>query len=87
MIDIPGSDSARKAWDAAEKEDKFWQEHYDRYLKQFPDQFVAVAREGGQIVATDPDLHGLIQKIESRGLQVQQVWSRFMYATPIRISL
>ena len=83
----PGTESICRAFRAAEQEDAFWREHYDDYLKQYPDQFVAVARDSGRFVAADPDLDRLIDTINANGLTVHQVWVRFMVATPIRLIL
>ena len=87
MTVTPGSDSVRNAMEAAEKEDAFWQEHYEMYLKQYPNQFVAVARSDGRFVAAHQDLDALIEAITKQDLMVRDVWSRYMAATPIRLAL
>ena len=87
MAVIPSIESARRAWEEAKREDIFWNERYARYLKQYPDQFVAVTRADGQFVAADPDLDALIATIKAAGLDVKRVWVRWMAATPRRIAL
>ena len=87
MAISPGAESVQKARAAAEREDAFWRDHYDEYLGRFPDQFVAVAQRDGRLVATNPDLDKLIETIREQGLNVRDVWSRFMAATPIRLAL
>jgi len=42
VMAVPSLDSARRARAAAEAEDAFWHESYDGYLKEYPDQFVAL---------------------------------------------
>jgi hypothetical protein len=87
MLLDPSLDNVRRAREAAEKEDAFWHAHYDTYLERYPDQFVAVAKDSGQIVAVDPDLDTLIGTVKRKGLDVHRVWVRFMAATPIRLVL
>ena len=68
------------AWAAAEEEDVFWRDHYDGYVEQYPDRFVAVA--GGQVVAASSDLRHLLGIIEGKGLDVRRTWVRYIAATP-----
>ena len=83
----PSEESIRAAMAEAEKESAFWREHYDTYLTQYPDQFVAVNRTDDQVVVTSPDLMDLLRVIERKGLMVQQVWVQFMAATPRHLML
>lgn len=87
MAVVPSLESARRAWAEAEQEDAFWREHYDGYLKQYPDQFVAVTKADGEFVAADVSLERLLIAIQERGLAARQVWVRWMAATPMRIAL
>ncbi len=87
MAVIPSIESARRAWEEAEREDAFWRDHYDGYLKQYPDQFVAVAKADGQFVAADAELKRLLDAINASGFGPRQVWVRWMAATPMRIAL
>ena len=81
-------ESARRAWSAAEEETAFWREHGDVYLEQFPDQFVALAKDDGRhLIAADPDLVRLVALVRERGLDMQRVRVRFMAATPISLAL
>ena len=81
----PSLESAHAAWAAAEAEDAFWREHYEEYLRRYPDQFVAVA--DGRVVAVSPDLRHLIGFLEGKGLDVRRVWVRFVAATPRHLIL
>jgi len=87
MAVTPGANSLQRARAAAEAEDAYWREHYDHYLKLYPDQFVAVARSDGRFVAEHQDLDALIEAITKQRLTVREVWSRYMAATPIRLAL
>jgi len=87
MSVAPSSASALRSWAAAEAEDAFWREHYPAYLKAYPDQFVAAAKDDGRVIAADPDLLRIVQLIRECGLDIQQVWVRFMAATPISLAL
>jgi hypothetical protein len=87
MSATPSRESVRKARAAAREEEAFWQEHYQRFLEQYPDQFLAVTKQSGHVVAADPDLNHLIDKIAESGLDVGQVWVRFLVHTPLHIAL
>ena len=87
MQNISNSESILRALVAAEQEDALWSVHYDEYLARYPDQFVAVARSDGRLVAAHQDLDALIEVIKKQGLMVRDVWSRYMAATPIRLAL
>ncbi len=83
----PVPESLREARATAQAEDAFWREHYQLYLEQYPDRFVAAARDDGRLVAADEDLSRLIDKVKENGLDVRRVWVRYMAATPIRFAL
>ena len=87
MVVTSSAESIRRARAEAEREDAFWREHYDHYLKLYPDHFVAVARSDGRFVAARQDLDALIEAITKQRLTVREVWSRYMAATPIRLAL
>jgi hypothetical protein len=87
MIIVPSVARARRARAAAEAEDAFWRENYDRYLKAYPDQFVAIVKDTGRFVAADSDLDRVIDMVNDRGLAVRAVWVRHMTATPIHLVL
>ncbi len=72
---------------AAEAEDAFWRDQYDAYLREYPDQFVAVDKASGQFVTAASNLERLIGLIQDNRLDVQRVWVRYMAATPTRLAL
>jgi hypothetical protein len=85
--DSPSEERIRAAFAEAERESAFWREHYDGYLAQYPDQFVAVAKIDRQIVAASPSLEGVIRLAEARGFGLGSVWIEFIAATPLHVSL
>jgi hypothetical protein len=87
VVSTPGEESIRVAFAEAEKEAAFWREHYDPYLAQYPDQFVAIAKADHHVVATSPDLLHLVGVIEGKNLSVRDVWVQFMAATPRHLML
>ena len=87
MTLMPGLDSIRRARAEAEAEEAFWRDRYDGFLQQYPDQFLAVLRENGQVVATDPDLLSLVATISDQGLDTRQVWVRFLVQTAIHLAV
>ena len=48
---------------------EFWDQHYGRFLEEFPDQFVAVDK-AGEVVLTSPSLAGMLDGLEQAGLDV-----------------
>lgn len=87
VVSSPSEESIRAAFAEAERENAFWREHYAAYLEQYPDQFVAVMKDDGQVVAASPSLDYLLGYIAGRGLDVQQVWLKFIAATPLHVTL
>ena len=87
VVRVPGEESIRAAFAEAEKEDAFWREHYPEYVKLYPDQFVAVSRADGQVVATGWTLDYLLGFLAGKGIDLQQVWVKFMAATPQHVIL
>jgi hypothetical protein len=41
---------------------RYWDANYERFLREYPEQFVAV--KDGQVVAHDPDLTALFHKLQ-----------------------
>ena len=82
---VPSLETAEAAWDAAEAQDRFWQEHYAEYLEKFPDHFVAVV--DGEVAATSPDLQQVIHVLEGKRIEPRHAWIRFITADPRRILL
>ena len=68
-------EAARAGWREADNQVEFWKAHRDEYLKEYPDQFVAVV--GGEIVATSHDLQDMIVQLKQRGLNPRDVWLQF----------
>jgi hypothetical protein len=81
----PDLEGAREAWDAAEREQVFWQEHYRELLQQYPDQFVAV--RDGQVVAAHPDLQPLLKKLKHQGIDPTHAWVHYLATDPRRLML
>jgi hypothetical protein len=81
--DTPDLENIRGALAAADEEDAFWREHYNDYLEQYPEQFVAVS--AGKVVATDSDLKQLLRILDKKGLEPRGVWIRFVTADPRRV--
>ncbi len=63
----------------------FWRDHYAELLERYPDQFVAV-REG-DVVATNPNLEGLLESLKRLGIEPTSVWVRFLATDPRRLML
>ena len=87
VVSAPSEESIRAAFAEAEQEAAFWREHYVTFLTQYPDQFVAVAKTDGQVVAASPSLEGVIHLAEARGFRLGSIWIEFIAATPLHVSL
>src|SRR4051812_22132699 len=83
QVVVPGApdlETAREAWDAAEREQDFWRQHYGELLKQYPDQFVAVL--DGQVVAASADLQRILKTLKQQGIDLTGVWLEFLGTNP-----
>ena len=87
VVSTSREERIRASFTEAEQEAAFWREHYDTYLTQYPDQFVAVRRADRRVVAASANLDFLLGFIAGRGLEVQQVWLKFIAATPQHLTL
>jgi hypothetical protein len=76
----PTIDRARDAIEGARVEQDFWEKNHERFLALYPDKFVA-ARDG-EVLAADEDLQNLIQLIEAKGYDLDNVKVRFITANP-----
>ena len=47
----------------------FWNDNYERFLREYPEQFVAINPKTGVVVAFNPDLGLLIDELREHGLQ------------------
>ncbi|MGH2586610.1 MAG: DUF5678 domain-containing protein [Dehalococcoidia bacterium] len=79
---LPSRNSA--AWQDAERERAFWQEHHGEFLHTYPDQFVAVKDD--RVVAVSYDLRDLIADLRQQGLEPTDVWLHF-FATATHAAL
>jgi hypothetical protein len=64
----------------SEREATFWAAHVQEHQGRYPEQFVAVAPETGEVIAVASDLQDLVQSLRERGLTLSDVWSRFIPA-------
>jgi hypothetical protein len=78
----PGKDDPE--WQDADREDVFWQTHYDEFLAKYPDQFVAV--RDGRVVATAYDLRDVLASLRAQGLEPTETWIQH-FATASSVAL
>lgn len=50
---------------------KFWEANYERLLKEYPEQFVAVRPESGEVVASNRDMAMLVYELRDRGIDAR----------------
>lgn len=85
MAMTPRLEDPRAAQEQAEAEATFWRDHYRELLAAYPDQFVAVAADTGEVVAASPDVTHLKRLLDARRLRPEQVWVRFLTADARRL--
>ncbi len=69
----------------ADEDEAFWTSQFERLVRQFPDQFVAV--RDGEVVAAASRLEDLLSALSARGLDPQQARIRFIPSDPSRYLL
>jgi hypothetical protein len=79
--DAPSLENLRAAWADGEARQAFWEAHHAELLAKYPEQFVAVSKQG-EVVAVAPDLLEVVQMIEDQGLNTRQTWIEFLTAHP-----
>lgn len=72
-------------WEAAEREDRFWQKHREEFLHQYPERFVVV--RNGEVIGTAPSLEELATLLDQQSGGQQNVWVRFITREPPRLLL
>jgi len=84
-VTVPSLESAevQAAWEAADAEQAYWDDHYESILAEHPDQFVAV--KDHEVVATAKDLPALLGTLAGQNIAASQVWVRYVTADPHRL--
>jgi hypothetical protein len=80
-IEPPSLEEITAKWQEADREQRFWQEHYQEFLSTYPDQFVAV--HDGQVVAVSDHLWDLSDSLERLHLKPKDVWVQFFSTAPL----
>jgi hypothetical protein len=65
----------RTAWEEAERERSFWQQHHKEFLEKYRNQFVAV--RDGKVVATSYDIRDFLQELRRMGLDPKKTWFHY----------
>jgi hypothetical protein len=79
---FPGPDDP--IWQELEREDAFWDEHHNEFLRKYPDKFVAV--KDGRVIAVADHLDEFDAEIERQGLNPREVWTHY-FMTPRPLAL
>jgi len=80
VVGVPSLQNGRELWAEADREQAYWIDHYAQFLREYPEQFVAV--QNGQVVAHDPDLSAILAKLERARIEPTQAWVRFITRDP-----
>ncbi|HEY7294719.1 MAG TPA: DUF5678 domain-containing protein [Dehalococcoidia bacterium] len=60
----------------------FWEQHRAELKAKYPDQFVAISRATGAVVAVAPDFTSALQAAKRAGYQQTEIWCRGMRTPP-----
>ena len=60
----------------SEKERAFWGKHFREFREKYPDQYVIV--HNGEVIGTSPDIHEVEALLHAKGLDIRDVWMKFM---------
>jgi hypothetical protein len=82
VVDEETKAAILEAFRQGDIEHAFWAEHYQELLKQYPEQFVAVDKDRGTVVAADPHLDPLLEMLQAQGIARDRVWVRFLRVYP-----
>ncbi|MGI8553675.1 MAG: hypothetical protein ACR2PL_23240 [Dehalococcoidia bacterium] len=75
LLDI---ETVQAAFQESERQQTFWEQHWEEFRQRYPDRFVAVA--DGKVVSTRKNLDGLSKALRLQGLDARNVWVRFVWA-------
>ena len=76
----PEEEESREALARAQAETAFWAEHFQEFLKLYPDKFVAADENG--VVAVDDDFVELVRKVKAKGRDPEHVYVDFLPSDP-----
>ncbi len=68
-----------------DEERAFWQAHRAELKARYPDQFVAIRRSTGEVVAVEPDFSAALQAAKRAGFGQSEIWCRGMRTTPLNL--
>lgn len=64
-----------------DREMDFWHQHWAEYLATYPEQFVAI--RDNSVLMTDVELGRLLDRVEGLGVNVGDLWVRYVSAEPL----
>lgn len=64
-----------------EREQRFWNDNYDRLIREYPDHYVAVLLGDWSVVATNPELTGILSDLRTKGVALEDVSVQFVSET------
>ena len=65
-----------RMWAESRRSLRFLNDHYQEFLKQYPDQWVAVYLE--ELVAVEPTHRELLEQVAALGIPRSNMYARFM---------
>jgi len=65
-----------EAFQRAQEESAFWDEHYHEFAQKYPNQFVAI--HNNQVVATAPTLGDIVKHLRALGYPIHSTSIRYI---------
>ena len=73
-------DQRRREIEELEQERRYWEANCPALRAQYPEQYVAVPRGGGEVIAAHTDLRVLGVELERQGVGATDVWYTWLRA-------
>ena len=77
---VHGDDRTLKMLDDARQATEVFNEHYDEWIEEYPDQWVALNKDG--LVEVGPDIEEVVKAIRSRGYKRRELKFEYLNSQP-----
>jgi hypothetical protein len=86
-MDAIDPDSIERARTRAKEEAAFWEKHLQEYRPYYADQYIAVLRANGEMIAAGADPSAVLDGLREKHVEFQDVWMRVISGNPRHIVL
>lgn len=71
-------ETAQQAKVAAKNECTYWEVHFSDLVSQFPDHFVAIHPETGEVLVAKESFDAVLHQLAQQAIRPNEVWVRFL---------